>query len=270
MRFAIAYSKKDLAGINIIEQFKKIAFAPEIPIIELKKDSIYSEDLNKENYPLLKNIDFIIFATKHKSKKGNPSLSLHAPGNFRKPDFGGKLGKVCNTSAFVLKYLFQNLNKIAEQEKLEDDEITLEVTHHGPLIETPCCFIELGSSEKQWSQEKPAKILAKTILSLKNYKPDEKSIPAIAIGGPHYCPNFNKIQLNSKYAISHIIADYNLPLTESILKKAEQKTIEQIKEILIDWKGCGNSEQRQETINLIEKLGLKFKRTNKVNKKEIK
>jgi len=266
MRFAIAYSKKDIAGINIIEQFKKIAFAPDIIIIELKKDSIYSDDLNEKNYPELKSIDFIVFATKHKSEKGNPSLSLHAPGNWRDADFGGKAGKICSTSAFVLKYLFQQLNKISTQENLKDYQITLECTHHGPLIDLPCCFIELGSSEKQWNEKQPAKVLAKTIASLQNYKPDKSWIPAIGIGGKHYCPNFNKLQLTSNYAISHIIPEYCLPLNESLLSEAEQKTIENIKEVLVDWKGCGNSEQRQKIADVIEKSGLKFKRTEKIEK----
>jgi len=266
MRFAIAYSKKDEAAINIINQFKKIAFAPDMPIIELRKDSIYSEDLNEKNYPELRNIDFLVFASKHKSKEGSPSLSLHAPGNFRNADFGGKSGKICNTSAFVLKYLFQQLNKNAnESEELKNKyQITLECTHHGPLIEIPCCFIELGSSEKQWSEEEPAKILAKTILSLKDYESQPNWIPCIGIGGPHYCPNFNKIQLNSEYAIGHIMPEYALPLTNIILKEAEQKTTEQIKQIILDWKGLGKSEERQKTINLLNQFGFKHIRTNNI------
>ena len=47
MRFAVLYSKKDLAGINISNQLKKISFTPNIPIIELKKDSIHSEDVDR-------------------------------------------------------------------------------------------------------------------------------------------------------------------------------------------------------------------------------
>mgnify|MGYP003974073561 CR=1 FL=1 len=264
MRFAIAYSKKDLAGINIIKQFKKIAFAPDLPIIELKKESIFSEDIDK--LPEFRNIDFIIFATKHRSEKGNPSLSVHAPGNWRGNDFGGKSGKLCNTSAQVIKHLFQNLNKISKESNLKDYEITLECTHHGPLIDKPCCFIELGSSEKQWQEEEPAKVLAKTILTLQNYKPNDKWVPCVGIGGPHYCPSFNKIQLNSNYAVSHIIPDYCLPLSKSLLSEAEEKTTEQIKNILIDWKGCGKSEQRQEIIDLLNKADLKYKRTSDIEK----
>ena len=264
MRFAIVYSKKDVAGINIIKQFKKLGFAPDMPIIELKKESIYSEDLNLINYPKLRGIDFIVFATKHKSNKGESSLTLHAPGNWRGADYGGQPGKACSTSALVLKYLFKQLNRHAR--KLNHYHVTLECTHHGPLIELPCCFIELGSSEKQWKDEKAAEEIAKTILSLQNYKPNPKYIPVIGIGGPHYCPSFNKAQLNSKYAISHIIPKYSLPLTESMLKQAEQKTLEHVKEVIIDWKGLGKSEKRKQVIDLITSAGLKYKRTKEIEK----
>lgn len=269
MRFAIAYSKKDSAGINIINQFKKIAFAPNVPIIELKKETIYSEDLNKKNFPELRNVDFLVFASKHQSKEKTPSLSLHAPGNWRGADFGGKPGKLCNSSAFVLKYLFQQLNILASKNKEISDkyQVTLECTHHGPLIEIPCCFIELGSSEEQWNEQEPAKVIAKTILSLQDYNEEKTTgwIPCIAIGGPHYCPNFNKIQLNSQFAIAHIIPEYALTLTSIMLKEAEQKTLEQIKLVVLDWKGCGNSEQRQKTIDLLNQSDLHYKRTNNIN-----
>jgi D-aminoacyl-tRNA deacylase len=270
MRFAIVYSKLNSAGKLIAEEFKQLAFSPQVPVIELKKETLYSDNLNHENYPELRNIDFIIFTSTHRSEKGNPSLSLHAPGNWRNAELGGHSGKVCPTSAFVLKYLFQNLNRIYEENKhtlQEEYAITLEVTHHGPLIEIPCCFIELGSCEKQWKDKEAARILAKTILSLQQY-PNTHNIDhwqaVIGIGGPHYCPNFNKIQLSSNYAIAHIIPEYCLPLTESMLIEAEKKTKEQTKEILIDWKGCGKSEQRQNIMNIINNLGFKNKRTNQI------
>ena len=97
-------------------------------------------------------------------------------------------------------------------------------------------------------------------------KKNKNLIPSIAIGGPHYCPNFNKIQLKSEYAISHVIPEYALPLTETMLKQAEQKTKEQIKIALLDWKGIGNSEQRNQTIDLLNKFGLKYKRTSSIEK----
>ncbi len=261
MRFAVLYSKKDIAGVNIAEQLKKF-YLPHIPIIELSKETIYSERIDKDSR--LKNIDFIVFASKHKSESRKPCLSLHAPGNFRNADYGGKPGKVCPASAYLLKYLFQQLNK--NTSNLSNYQTTLEVTHHGPYLEKPCCFIELGSSEEQWKDEPAAKILAKTIASLQNYENNKtKYKTAVGIGGKHYCSNFNKIQLNSEFAISHIIAEYNLPLTEAMLKEAVEKTEETAGAAIIDWKGC-NSEQRQQILNLLKKSGLEIKRTSEIEK----
>ena len=267
MRFAIIYSKQNIAGTNIVEQFKKLAYAPQVPIIETKKQTIFLKQTDLKKYPELRNIDFLVFASTHKSVNGNPSLSLHAPGNWRGADLGGEEGKVSMTSAFILKYLFQELEKNAEEAGLKGEyEVTLECTHHGPSINIPCGFIEVGSGEEQWKDLRACRIVAKTILSLQDYKPNKDWIPSIGIGGPHYCPNFNKIQLNSEYAISHIIPQYALPLTQSMFQEAEQKTSEHVKNIIIDWKGCGKSEERTKYIEMIEKFGVEIKRTSEVEK----
>ena len=261
MKFAILTSEKDEAGKNIFKQIHE-NFPMLSHYLLTDKDTIYADNIDKT---LLKDYDFIIFASKHESREHRKTLSLHAPGNWKQADLGGKTGKICKTSAFVLKYLFQQLKKNAEQEK-SDYETTLEVTHHGPYMEKPCLFIEIGSSEKQWKDEQAAKIIAKTISDLQNYQKNLAWKVAIGIGGPHYCPNFNKIQLNSEYAIGHIIPEYAFPLTEEILNQATEKAIEKPKLAILDWKGLGKSESRKEIIRIIEKLGLKYLRTSEVEK----
>ena len=270
LNFAIIYSKKDEAGMNIAEQLEKF-FLPQVPIIQVAKESIFNENIDATD-ERLKKAEFIIFATKHQSKAGEKSLSLHAPGNWRNADFGGKPGKICPTSALAIKFLFKKLEQNAKQAGYEHN-VTLECTHHGPLISKPCCFIELGSSIEGWKDKKAAEIVAKTISDFQNFdewknKPENKSLKAVvAIGGPHYCPNFNKIQLNSsEYAIGHIIPEYALPLTDSMLKEALEKTKENPELILVDWKGCGNSESRKKVLEIIEKLGMKYERTERIEK----
>ncbi|MBR9705393.1 hypothetical protein GOV12_08315 [Candidatus Pacearchaeota archaeon] len=265
MRFALAYGKDNIAGKNIVEQFKNIAFTPDIPIIELKKDSIYSDDISPKIIPELRNIDFLVFCSTHKSEKNFPSLCLHAPGNWKNADLGGIPGKVCKTSSYILKYLYKNLIKNSKVIK-NKYTVTLEATHHGPHIDIPCCFIELGSSINEWNDLIAAKIVAKTILSLKDFNKDKYNWKsAIGIGGPHYTPNFNKIQESSDYAISHIIPSYVMPLHKSMIKEAENKTTEQIDTVLIDWKSF-KSEDRNKAIELIKNLGLNYKRTSEINK----
>lgn len=260
MKFALVYSKENSAGKNIVEKIKTLAFTPQIPIIELKKEVLYT-DITKDKFPALQSVDFIVFPSIHKSKDNKPALCVHAPGNWRNADYGGKEGKLCMSSAFVMKYLFQQLQKNAEGKKLDDYyQITLEATHHGPFCKLPCCFIEIGSTEKEYNDAQAIGSIAKTILSLQTYAPDENWISAIAIGGPHYAPNFNKLQLKSLYAIAHILPSYAMPLTENMLKEAEEKTKEQLNTVLVDWKGCGNAESRQKYIELIKKQKLEYRR----------
>ncbi|MBR9706520.1 hypothetical protein GOV14_05775 [Candidatus Pacearchaeota archaeon] len=272
MRFAIIYSKANEAGPLIVEELKKLAFLPQVPIIEIpKKQVIFLQDINDKIYPELRDIEFLIFASTHRSVQGNPSLSLHAPGNWRSADLGGESGKICMTSCFVLKHLFQELNKNAQlvPEVKEKYEVTLEVTHHGPKTNIPCAFIELGSSEEYWKDSSAAKVLAKTIISLQEFDPKSKKDvwrPCIAVGGPHYAPVFNKVQLNSIYAVGHIVPQYALPLTENMLIESEEKTKEQVHSVIIDWKGCGKSAGRQNTVNVIEKQGLKWLKTKQIEK----
>ena len=268
MRYAIIYSEKDMAGKNIALQFKELGFLPHVPIIGLKKETIFT-DVNMKKFPQLRGIDFIVFASQHRSQKGMPSLAIHAPGNWRAAEYGGKEGNVCLSSAFIFKYLFQQLEKNMKQEKTVAEKylLTMEATHHGPVVELPCIFIELGSNETQWSDLVAARVLAQTIFSLEKYAAGEDWVASFAVGGPHYAPNFNALQLRSKYALSHIIPSYSFPLTSSILSEAEKKTTEQVQTVLIDWKGCGNAQERDKTISLIEKRGFKVVRAEHASQK---
>jgi D-aminoacyl-tRNA deacylase len=268
MKFAVIYSKKDEAGTNIANHLRE-HFLPQMQLIEVAKESIFNENIDESEE--LKSTDFIIFATKHQSKEQVPSLSLHAPGNWRNADFGGKPGKISKTSSLMMKFLFQKLEENAKNENYQH-KITLECTHHGPLLNTkPCCFIELGSSIEGWNDKQGARIVAKTIADFQNFekwKSENKNIKStIGIGGPHYCPNFNKIQLNNhSIAIGHIIPEYSFPITETMLKESIEKTQEHLDIILVDWKGCGNSESRQQIIKIIESLGLEHERTERMEK----
>lgn len=258
MKFVIIASEKDVAGKNIFKYIHENY--PMLHHYLIQEDSIYAENIDKKIPG-----DFFIFATKHKSKEHRKNFSLHAPGNFKEAEFGGKEGEICKTSAYFLKHIFQILN--SENEKANSDyQITLECTHHGPYLGKPCCFIEIGTTEKEWKDVEACKIIATTIKkAINTFSPQEEYKVAIGIGGPHYCPNFTKIQLYSDIAISHVIPQYVFPVTENMLKEAIEKTQEKIELVLLDWKGM-NSGERQEVVKLLDKLKLKYKRTSEIEK----
>jgi len=255
IKFVILASRKDLAGMNVSKQLESLG----IKVDYLDTESIYSENIDKKIRG-----DFFIFVSKHKSEKNVKTLTIHAPGNWRKADFGGQIEKVCQTNSFFLKHLFLILSKNAK-EKIKDFQVSLEATHHGPYIEKPCCFIEIGSSENEWKNKDAARVIAETIQeAVKTYNPGKNFISAIGVGGPHYCPNFNKIQASKEYALGHIIPEYAMPLTEKMLDEAINKTLPKPEIVILDWKGLGKSEQRQKIIGLVEKTGLKHIKTSDV------
>ena len=212
MKIAIIASSKDTAGLNIrnnliesfnfentndkfdnnhIFQYKKTKNKV-IKSYLINKDLIFSEDIGKKI-----DADFLIFASKHRSKENTPSFAVHPIGNWGKAEFGGEERKLCFSSAILLKNLFIELNKNARETGYE---ITMEATHHGPYVEKPAVFIEIGSTEKEWNEKNNGEVIAKTIIGALNNEEKDYKI-SIGIGGPHYCNNFNKIVLGTDIAI---------------------------------------------------------------------
>jgi D-aminoacyl-tRNA deacylase len=245
MTFCVICSKKDPAGLNIISELNKIN--NKIPTFIEDKEIIFLEDIDKKH-----NFDFIIFASKHQSSKNVQSLTIHSIGNWKNANFGGKSGLICPSSSLINKKIFQILNKNSQE--IKDFLPSMEVTHHGPYIEKPSLFIEIGSSVSEWENPLLGKIIAKTINDFLVNPLTEKYPSAIAIGGLHYCQSFNEIQLGKKFAISHTIPEYVMPLTEEMLNQAIEKTVEKTEYFILDWKGLGNSEKKQESMKVIEKI----------------
>lgn len=271
-KYLIVASKKDKAGINIttqLSQFRKSPIIsswgnnPGFDFYLVDEEIIYTDNLNLEK---INQYDFIIFASKHKSEKGEKTLSVHSPGNFRTADFGGQPEKLCPSSALFNKFLFTKLEENAKTAGV-DYKVTLECTHHGPLIFKPCVFIEIGSTETEWVDRRAGFILAKTIHeAIEEFKENKYREIAIGIGGPHYCPGFNKLQLKSNVAISHIIPQYVMPITDKLILEAIKKTVESVDFVVLDWKGLGKSEQRERIVDMIEENYIQWKKTSDITR----
>lgn len=256
-KFIVICSEKDLAGKNIFKHIHEDF--PSLNHYLIEEESIYAENIDKKIPG-----DFFIFATKHKSREERKTLSIHAPGNWEKAEIGGQDNKICKTSAFFLKHLFITLNQEAKKAK-SDYECTLEVTHHGPYVEKPCVFVEIGSNEENWKDAEAGKIIARTIKkAISTFKPSDW-IPAILLGGGHYNQAGNEIMLRTNYAIGHICPKHMLQyLDENLINQAVDKTIPKPEIILLEWKGLGN--YKKKIIDLLEKMNLKYERVQNILK----
>ena len=261
----LVYSEDDIAGKNIT----KILREEGMKVHEIKGELIYAERIDEE-LRKIEEFNFIIFLSRHKSAEKRKTLTVHTIGNWKEAKYGGEEGKVSPANAIINKEALIILKEEAEKAGIVGDgikgyEVVMETTHHGPLINTPSFFIETGGSAEEWNDEKAIKVIAETVKELLrrinndeiNY--DKESI--IAVGGPHYCPVFSKRQLTSEYAIGHLIPSYALPINKEMIHEAINKTIPKPKKVLIEYKGLGRAEQRDETIKLLKEEGIEVIRS---------
>lgn len=272
MQYAIIISEQDPAGLNIKEcllelyDFKENAIFENHPVYSkdnvklysIEESSVFAENIDKRI-----NADFFIFATKHASRQGVHSLSCHSPGNWFKAEFGGMDKSLCIAPPLMLKKAYLELKKYSED--IPNHQITMEATHHGPYIDKPIMFIEIGSTAEHWGNKKAGEIIAHTIIKLVDGEELKEQKIAFGIGGPHYCNNFNKVLERKDIAVGHICPKYMLEhLDEEMLKKAVSRTKEKVDFVLLDWKGLGKEKQR--IVELLNGLNLEYKRTDQILK----
>lgn len=205
--------------------------------------------------------DGFIFVSSHKSEAGKPSLTTHPIGNWGKAELGGK----DKTLVPSLPALMKNYLRLLQQKRDAmgiDYEVSLETSHHGPALDKPALFIEIGSSEKQWADEKAALAVAESVMG--GIKSKNSFTNCVGLGGQHYPHEFTKLELNSEFAFGHMCAKHALQLLDSSLL---QRAIEfsNAKKIVLDWKGLGTEKARIK--DLAESTGLEVLRSKEAAKK---
>jgi len=260
----------DLASMNIrhklIEHFEfkeieqefdgaQVYRWKDIILLTTDKEMIYYDNLDREIAKQL-NItpEIIIFASRHSSQQKLPALTTHVTGNWGKAMYGGRDESLAIAEARAMKLALLKLHELNTLDWI----VCYEATHHGPSeLEVPSLFIEIGSSEEEWRNDKAGEIVAETIVHvLENYQKSKFKI-AVGIGGGHYAPKQTKVALNSELAFSHIAAKYAHPLSKELLIKAINRTSGRVHGIYVDWKGS-RGETKQMARNIAEELDLEF------------
>ena len=232
----------------------------DVRIYTVSKESIYNEDIDKEI-----DADLFIFMTKHESKNNIHSLTCHAPGNWSKAQFGGKDFELCIAPALLLKECLRRQVEFAVELGIEY-EITTECTHHGPFLEKPVFFIEIGSSMEQFLDKKAGLINTTVIMDLVEHviaKPADRETyrVALGIGGLHHCHNFKKLMIEEDIAIGHVCPKYQVEnLTSEMIEQAIERTDETVDLIIVDWKGLGEHKEKVREIcdSINEKMGIEW------------
>ncbi|MEM3406459.1 MAG: D-aminoacyl-tRNA deacylase [Nitrososphaerota archaeon] len=268
MKSIFVLSKEDPAGLTIrkvlLEKYpfkyegekfqgEEVFNLNNIKLITLKESILFKDYIEK-----FFKTDLIIFLSRHSSEKGEPSILVHATGNWNEEaKLGGKPKELSVTSTACIREALHTIKKEVEKSNLVDWKIGLEVTHHGPLTEKPSIFIEVGSTIEQWKNIEAAEIIAKAAFSAIEAK--NKFSSAVGFGGPHYAPIFTKLVLENLYEIGHIAPKYVFPLNKEIIKKAFEKTIEKPEIALLDWKGL-SSINRKKLVDILTEINIKIEK----------
>lgn len=226
---AIIISRTDTASLNIFGHLKRLADWQEKgsfsknPLLSHKDyciatiddEHIYHDNVDVELSQALKGKpECIIYASRHRSESGRRSLTVHPIGNFGKAEFGGKSETLVPTSPHLMTQALRILRKKAMD---LDYSVSFEATHHGPYLETPTFFIEIGSEESAWKDEEAGRAIAETVLELKT-----PIYPVgIGFGGGHYVPRITDVALERQISFGHIVPTYALNyFTQEMAEKA--------------------------------------------------
>ncbi len=271
----LAYSTKDIAGTNIAKQvLAEFPFTPtnetfqdepvyeaeiegkRINLVTLKGETVYSQNLPNQ----ISDIELLVYLSRHSSQSGKPTLSVHTPGNFGNADLGGLPRTLSICPATAMRDALTALSRLKEEANL-DYEVSYECTHHGPSLNVPTMFVELGSSTQQWSNLQAAQVVARAAIKAVTKFQATTKTAVLGIGGPHYNPRFTRMALEEEAVFGHMIPKYALPLVSpELLQQCLDKTLEKVTHAVLDWKGIP-SHHKPHILNVLEQLHLKYTKT---------
>ncbi len=270
----LAVSKKDPAGLNIARQvldhypFKITGQAfqgnpvysaqvnkKEVTLIVLSEETINAQYL-PEKFP---NPSLIVFISRHSSTSGKPTLSVHTPGNLGSAEFGGLPKQVSISPATAMQDALKALAYLKEGMNLAY-EVSYECTHHGPSLNKPTMFVELGSTSKQWRDSKAAEVVAHAAMSAIGKFTASQNTAVLGIGGTHYNHRFTRMALEDEAVFGHIVPKYAIPLVDTeMLRQCVEKTLERVEFAVLDWKGIKSTDKPQ-LLNALKKAELPYKK----------
>ena len=232
----IVTSAEDVASMNIrnkllnLEDWKEVGSFDGSAVLEhgqyhmilIQEIHLYWEELDKAVEADTGNTyDCFIFASRHRSKTGLRTLTVHPLGNYGCADFGGRPDTVVPAHP---RLMTNALLLLKEKASDLDFEISFEVSHHGPYLSTPTFFIEIGSDESAWPEEEPARRIAQVLMELPDSNLTSQDEIVIGVGGGHYAPRHTDLVFRMKASIGHMVPNYALEhLDEQMVSQLKEK-----------------------------------------------
>lgn len=148
-------------------------------------------------------VDAVVFMSKHSAASGEPALTVHPIGNYHDNEYGGRKMSLVRPCPSMMSDALRCISKYCD---MPEFKVCFEVTHHGPWLEKPTFFIEIGSDERNWGNIRAAEILSKVLMDM-----DTNDYPnVVGFAGGHYAPRFTEVTLSYKVNFGHMIPNYQI------------------------------------------------------------
>ena len=198
--------------------------------------------------------DGYVFLSKHASESGTLALTCHSTGNFSEARFGGFPRQVAiphpHLQKSYMKHLWMKRNDFSRF------EITIESTHHGPTaLNKPTLFIEIGTTQKEWTDKKLCEDVAELVIEEVSKEPERHKV-AICFGGTHYPEKFNREVVDGEFALGTVVPKHALDDLDDALFSHILDRNKGAKYALVDWSGLGKNKQK--IVNLIQSTSLEM------------
>ncbi|ACL15551.1 D-aminoacyl-tRNA deacylase [Methanosphaerula palustris] len=215
MKITLVNSRLDPAGVTIREQIQVLLADPEYQRegIDWEFLEIDGRLIHQERIDTGLNSDLLIFLSRHTSRRPVPVLTVHPTGNPGEALLGGEAGSFAPAAPGWMQAVLQNLVRLVP----DGYQASYEVTHHGPTtLSTPSFFVEIGSTDHEWSDPVAGAAVAEAVLTAAPVDP----ISLIGFGGTHYAPRETAVALETRGAFGHILHSREIGgLTGSLLAK---------------------------------------------------
>ena len=171
--------------------------------------------------------DEVLFLSRHSAASGKPCLTVHPIGVLDKstsPLKYGGLSGYCPPPSPTFSAWLNLLDGIAELDGIpEGFSTSAEATHHGPVLNTPSLFIEVGSTELEWNNPIPALFWARVLTigfgmlehsnkRVRILSQRVREIPQwpviIGIGGGHYAVRHRAVVAEKAVLLGHIVPNW--------------------------------------------------------------
>jgi len=222
MKIAFVSSMQDKAGQNIRHHLVQLLDADgttwreqerSYEFIDVAERLIHAEGIDRKT-----DADLVIFISRHSSVNPVPILTVHITGNFRDAELGGTARTLAPAAPAMMQATLRSLARHCP----EGYRVSYEVTHHGPTdLSLPSFFVEIGSTEKEWTDPAAGLAIAQSVLSAVPQDP----VPLIGFGGTHYAARETEIALTSRGAFGHIAHTREVAtLDETMIKAMMEKS----------------------------------------------